>query len=102
MQSVIDTAAALAPDAVLKPQRAEGLGNCKQMLLQMSKGSLDANFFEGMACIGGCVGGPAALNDARITAKMLEGQMNAASVSTAPENQQAIAAIEKGGHWHHS
>lgn len=100
MQSVIDTVAVLAPEAELKPHRAEGLGNCKQAVQQMAKGGLDANFFEGMACIGGCVGGPAALNDARITAKMLEGQMNAAKAGMAPENQKAVAMIAKGGHWH--
>ena len=30
-------------------------------LLKASKGKLDANFVEGMACIGGCIGGAGCL-----------------------------------------
>jgi [FeFe] hydrogenase (group B1/B3) len=100
MQSVLDTAAVLAPDATIKPHRAEGLGSCKQTLQQIAKGNLDANFFEGMACVGGCVGGPGTLNDVRITTKMLETQLNATKTVKAPENLKAVEIIEKGGHWH--
>ena len=30
-------------------------------LLKLSKGALDGNFIEGMACIGGCIGGAGCL-----------------------------------------
>ena len=30
-------------------------------LLKLSKGVLDANFIEGMACVGGCIGGAGCL-----------------------------------------
>ena len=30
-------------------------------LLRLSKGVLDANFIEGMACVGGCIGGAGCL-----------------------------------------
>ncbi|MDF2500196.1 MAG: hydrogenase large subunit domain protein [Anaerosporomusa subterranea] len=100
IKSVIDTAGVLAPDVTIKPHRAEGLGNCKQALQQIAKGDLDANFFEGMACVGGCVGGPGTLNDVRITTKMLETHVNATKTVMAAENRKAVEIIEKGGHWH--
>ena len=56
VQAVIDAARTINPDLVVKPHRAEGLQNCKVALLQMKAGKIDANFFEGMACVGGCVG----------------------------------------------
>ena len=100
MQSVIDTAGSIAPDTLLKTHRAEGLGNCKQALHQIAKGELDTNFFEGMACVGGCVGGPGTLNDPRITAKMLETHMNMTKIVVAGDNQKVVDVIEKVAHWH--
>ena len=34
---------------------------CKTALLKKSKNVLDANFIEGMACVGGCIGGAGCL-----------------------------------------
>lgn len=44
-----------------KPVVCDGIENCKTALLKKRKGVLDANFIEGMACIGGCVGGAGCL-----------------------------------------
>lgn len=100
LKSVLDSAGVLAPEAVVKPHRAEGLANCKQALQQIAKGDLDVNFFEGMACVGGCVGGPGTLNDYRVTTKMLQAHLSVAESATAPENEKAVDVIKKGGHWH--
>lgn len=48
-------------DFELKPCACDGIEACKIALLQKSKGKLDANFIEGMACIGGCIGGAGCL-----------------------------------------
>ncbi len=40
-----------------KPISCNGIEECRVALLKASKGVLDANFIEGMACVGGCVGG---------------------------------------------
>jgi iron only hydrogenase large subunit-like protein len=45
----------------LKPCSCDGIEECKIALLKKSKGMLDANFIEGMACIGGCIGGAGCL-----------------------------------------
>ncbi len=38
--------------------KCNGAAECKKALLLMKVGKLPADFIEGMACIGGCVGGP--------------------------------------------
>lgn len=48
-------------DFLLKPCSCDGIEQCKIALLQKSKGKLDANFIEGMACVGGCIGGAGCL-----------------------------------------
>ncbi|MDY2889686.1 MAG: 4Fe-4S dicluster domain-containing protein [Candidatus Caccosoma sp.] len=45
----------------LKAVPCDGIEACRQALLQKSRNTLDANFIEGMACIGGCIGGAGCL-----------------------------------------
>jgi len=45
----------------LKAIPCNGIEACKMALLKKSKGVLDANFIEGMACVGGCIGGAGCL-----------------------------------------
>ena len=45
----------------LKPIACDGIEECRTALLKASKKVLDANFIEGMACIGGCIGGAGCL-----------------------------------------
>ena len=100
VQAVIDAAEKIAPDLVVKPHRAEGLQNCKVALLQMKASKIDANFFEGMACSGGCVGGPGILIDTRIGSKMVGMFADSSRMVTALENQEAIDKSKKDIHWH--
>lgn len=48
-------------DFDLKACACDGIEACKIALLKKSKGVLDANFIEGMACVGGCIGGAGCL-----------------------------------------
>ena len=48
-------------DFTVKPSICDGIEACKMALLKKSKNVLDANFIEGMACIGGCIGGAGCL-----------------------------------------
>lgn len=43
--------------------RANGAAECKKALLLMKVGKLPEDFIEGMACNGGCVGGPSAFEN---------------------------------------
>ena len=45
----------------LKAISCDGIEACKTALLKKSKNVLDANFIEGMACTGGCIGGAGCL-----------------------------------------
>lgn len=46
---------------VPRAECCDGIEQCKVALLKLSRGKLDANFIEGMACVGGCIGGAACL-----------------------------------------
>ena len=48
-------------DFELKAVPCDGIEECKVALLKKSKNVLDANFIEGMACVGGCIGGAGCL-----------------------------------------
>ena len=48
-------------DFDLKPVACDGIEECRMALLRKSKNVLDANFIEGMACVGGCIGGAGCL-----------------------------------------
>ena len=43
------------------PAIGDGLAECRKLLTITRSGKLKQNFIEGMACVGGCVGGPASL-----------------------------------------
>ena len=45
----------------LKAVPCDGIEACRMALLKKSKNVLDGNFIEGMACIGGCIGGAGCL-----------------------------------------
>lgn len=48
-------------DFELKALSCDGIEECRLALLKKKKGVLDANFIEGMACDGGCIGGAGCL-----------------------------------------
>lgn len=50
----------------VRTRQADGVPACREMLNNLKAGTADANFFEGMGCRGGCVGGPKSILDAEI------------------------------------
>lgn len=48
-------------DFKLKSSVCDGIEQCKVALMKKSKNMSDANFIEGMACVGGCIGGAGCL-----------------------------------------
>lgn len=62
-EAVTATVRELDPDKAVKirTRHADGVAECKKMLSELSSGKADANFYEGMGCVGGCVGGPKAI-----------------------------------------
>lgn len=48
-------------DFELKALSCDGIEECKLALIKKNRNILDANFIEGMACVGGCIGGAGCL-----------------------------------------
>lgn len=48
-------------DFEVKPVICDGIEACRTALMKKKKDVLDANFIEGMACVGGCIGGAGCL-----------------------------------------
>lgn len=59
-QAVEATVQRLKPDNLITVQtrQADGVPACKAMINDLIAGKIHANFYEGMGCVGGCVGGP--------------------------------------------
>lgn len=51
------------PDLEVKMVRAEGLAECKKILMLAKAGKYDGYLIEGMGCPGGCVGGAGTIAD---------------------------------------
>lgn len=66
---------------------AAGLDNCRSDLEQVSKGTLACSYFEGMACPNGCIDGPGAVADFRISKVALTKYAAAAPVQQAVDDK---------------
>ena len=77
-------------DMNVKTCVCNGIEECKIALLKKSKGVLDADFIEGMACIGGCIGGAGCLTHGGEKNKTLVDQYGAtATKKTLSEEPKA-------------
>ena len=72
-------------DFDLKAVSCDGIEAIRVALLKKKKGALDANFIEGMACLGGCVGGAGCLTHAEKNKTIVENHSKAASKQTITE-----------------
>ncbi len=59
--AVVNCIHEMEPEREVKVASAEGLRNCREMLMKAKKGEFDGYLLEGMACPGGCVGGAGTL-----------------------------------------
>lgn len=50
-------------EVAIRSKQADGVASCKKMINELIEGKISANFFEGMGCVGGCVGGPKVMLD---------------------------------------
>lgn len=62
-EAVRATVAQLQPDRAIpvRAVQADGVPACRELIRAIRNGEQNANFFEGMGCPGGCVGGPKVL-----------------------------------------
>lgn len=71
-KAVVEAAHRIDPDREIPVAAAEGLRECRQLLMKARKGLYDGHLLEGMACPGGCVAGTGTVQNSRKTAKMVE------------------------------
>ncbi|MDF2635510.1 MAG: Ferredoxin hydrogenase [Pelosinus sp.] len=82
----------------LLPLKVDGIPDCQKLLEQIRNGQLTANFIEGMACKGGCVGGPGRLIPPEQGRENVQNYGNTAISSTPVENPQVYAILARLGH----
>ncbi|MEY8353366.1 4Fe-4S dicluster domain-containing protein [Lachnospiraceae bacterium 54-53] len=77
-------------NADINVMKCNGAAECKKALMLLKVGKLPADFVEGMACVGGCVGGPGrhkSENEAKKARDMLIGQADQREVHENLRNQ---------------
>jgi iron only hydrogenase large subunit-like protein len=81
----------------IKTQQADGVPACKAMINDLLSGNTTANFFEGMGCVGGCVGGPRVLIPHEIGREHVEEYGNDAPFETPIDNPYVIELLHRLG-----
>ena len=76
-------------DFELKATSCDGLEECKDTLHRKNQGRLDVNFIEGMACVGGCIGGAGCLTHAAQSRMLVEKYGKAAGDLTISESAES-------------
>jgi iron only hydrogenase large subunit-like protein len=89
----------LSPDRQIKiqTQAASGVAACKAMVAEIEAGKRQANFFEGMGCVGGCVGGPRVILPAEEGRAQVERYAAEADAETPMENPHVIEILRRLG-----
>ncbi len=81
----------------IRTRRADGVPACKAMLNDLLAGKGGANFFEGMGCVGGCVGGPKAIVDRETGAGNVDRYGDTAAHPTPIDNPYVVDLLNRLG-----
>jgi iron only hydrogenase large subunit-like protein len=98
-EAVENTVAQLNPgrDIPLRAQQADGVPACRELLGALKEGKITANFLEGMACVGGCVGGPKALIAHEEGRRHVNRYGGLSELSTPLDNRYVLELLERLG-----
>lgn len=89
-QAVVNYIKKIDPDREVKVEQADGLANCKKMMMIATKThKYDGYLLEGMGCPGGCIAGAGVIQPAEKSVKNLETSMNEADFRQAAETSYA-------------
>ncbi|MDO4210740.1 MAG: [Fe-Fe] hydrogenase large subunit C-terminal domain-containing protein, partial [Bacteroidales bacterium] len=81
------------PGLEVKIAKAEGLAECKKLLMMAKAGKYKGYLLEGMGCPGGCVGGAGTIVDPTKTTKLVQTTVKAKSAMT-PFDSKYIPKLE--------
>lgn len=84
-------------DIAVRTQKADGVPTCKAMLSDILSGKVEANFYEGMGCVGGCVGGPKAILPAEQGKENIDQYGDQATYPTPIDNPYVIELLSRLG-----
>ena len=76
---------------------ADGVQNCRKMTDELRAGEIKANFYEGMGCAGGCVGGPKVMIDAESGRRHTVDYADKAVYDTPVDNPYVTELLHKLG-----
>lgn len=98
-EAVKETVERLTPMREIMPitESADGVPACKQMINSILTGETHANFFEGMGCVGGCVGGPKRILNKEEGKKDVKEYAQEASYPTPIDNPYVIELLHRLG-----
>ena len=84
-QAVVNAIKKMDPDREVKVMSAQGLADCKKMMMMAKAGKYNGYLLEGMACPGGCIAGAGTLADPAKSVAMLNKYKNEAAMKVATE-----------------
>lgn len=84
-------------EITVKTRHANGIPECKAMIEEIRQGKANANFFEGMGCVGGCVGGPKAMINKEQGRAYVDEYGDNAVYATPLENPYVIELLHRLG-----
>ena len=98
-EAVTQTLERVSPhrDIKIKTKTADGVSACKSMINDILAGKTDANFYEGMGCVGGCVGGPKAIIDKELGRQHVDEYAAQATYPTPADNPYVIELLHRLG-----
>lgn len=98
-KSISDTLNRLRPDKPVKIKaiQANGIKECKALLKDILNNDIKANFYEGMGCPGGCVGGPKALLDVEKGTELVNKYGAEAGAFTPADNPHVLELLQQLG-----
>ncbi len=98
-EAVQSTVKRLNPDRsiTVRTKQADGVPACKEMINSLLEGKTDANFFEGMGCKGGCVGGPKSIIDRNEATAYVNEYADSATFPTPIDNPYVIELLHRLG-----
>ncbi|MEG2084371.1 MAG: [Fe-Fe] hydrogenase large subunit C-terminal domain-containing protein [Clostridia bacterium] len=97
-QAIATTVTALDSALQISYEVACGVPNCKKLLENILLGNTTANFFEGMACPNGCIGGAKNLLPSQQTEAKLVEYANSSPYATPAQNPYVIYLLDLLGY----
>ena len=90
-EAVKQAIARMEPDREVMVERADGLRECRKMLLMAKTGKYNGYLLEGMGCPGGCVAGAGTITPVKKSTAAVSRYVSSAKVKTV----QGSAAVKR-------